>query len=859
VRSFERIIEEGIAGVEALSPASADDVPASFAVLGTGGTEDEVRVVVGFAPGQGGDAALATLAFAQRLAAEQDFRGEAIAVAPQWSIASRRRLGLIGELPFRFRALVASTLAEGEGRVEPEPSADAAVVPVHHVATRLDRAADRDLFLRALAAFQGLAAKHGGAVRGYDSQAELVLLARRVAVLRAEGDGVALETLLPERSRAKLAPDGLATAMDRLEGLLRKRLNDRRIRSSEDGLRAQLAPLLAEAAGLRAKVSWPLGGSDPEVLDLAGADERGRVAVAAVRKRMTLPALGSILDALLVLRPALSVLLAPAEVAAHSGPPRLLLAAKEFDDAVLQVLPTLTLEHASYDVRSRRGRGPELELRESPRPAASRRTDRDRRSVSEPAAEAARSAPVEPSEEQREEGARPPARRRRRAGPEPSAPRLDEISLFDLDDEDGSAEPETAASPRRRRRSRGRGRGRRGPVAGAEQTAEERPPPAEPDLDDGAEQKGEERPMLAEPDLDEVSEVLIPLTEPLADEVEGLVEMAEPAYDDDEPMEEADADGDRLRLEREARLRARLAKAAPAPEVREEPRPPRRRAVFVSHADRDSLVATILLARDIRLVEGFWVYPQDELMTFFRSVATDLRPETPIHLVGFTASPARDALQAAALYRERLAWFDHHEWPPEDLEGLRQAIGHENVHIEPGAGSSLPAVLALRTRRSRFSDRLVELATGRFTQHDFQRWGRVWWHRLGEIAARSGERRADVEPLLAGRPSDLAREAASVPAPPVPPEVEYVLQRDFRLVHFGSYVLVVVPTPAGPDPLLASRVARARYAAEISLAFHDGDDLIALGCDEGRGRRGHQARLDHGARRRGLRGADARP
>jgi hypothetical protein len=260
--------------------------------------------------------------------------------------------------------------------------------------------------------------------------------------------------------------------------------------------------------------------------------------------------------------------------------------------------------------------------------------------------------------------------------------------------------------------------------------------------------------------------------------------------------------------------------------------------VFVSHADRDSLVATILLARDIRLIESFWIYPQGELMTFFRSVATDLRPETPIHLVGFTASPARDALQAAALYRDRLAWFDHHEWPPEDLEGLRQAIGHEDVHIEPGAGSSLPAVLARRTRRSRFSDRLVELATGRFTQHDFQRWGRVWWHRLGEIATRNGERRADIDPLLAGRPSDLAREAASVPVPPVPPEVEYVLQRDFRLVHFGGYVLVVVPTPAGLDPLLASRVARERYAAQVSLAFHDGEDLIALGAEEGRGRRG---------------------
>ena len=145
-----------------------------------------------------------------------------------------------------------------------------------------------------------------------------------------------------------------------------------------------------------------------------------------------------------------------------------------------------------------------------------------------------------------------------------------------------------------------------------------------------------------------------------------------------------------------------------------------------------SVLTAVLLARDVRLVESFWVYPQEDLMTFFRSVATDLREETPIFLVGFTASPpARDTLQAASLYRGRLHWFDHHPWPPEDLVALKEAIGDDAVHIVPGGESSLATVIAERTRRSRFSDKLVELATGRFTQHDFERWGRVWWHRAG--------------------------------------------------------------------------------------------------------------------------------
>ena len=169
---------------------------------------------------------------------------------------------------------------------------------------------------------------------------------------------------------------------------------------------------------------------------------------------------------------------------------------------------------------------------------------------------------------------------------------------------------------------------------------------------------------------------------------------------------------------------------------------------------------------------------------------------------------------------------------------MRSAIGAENVHVEPGSGSSLPAVLALRTRRSRFSDKLVELVTGRFTQHDYERWGGLWWHRLGELAARPGEHRNDLQPLLAGRPSDLAKEAAAAPEPPFPAEVDFVAGRDFRLVHFGGYVLVIVPVPPALDPQLTARVARERFAAPVSLAVTEGEELILLGADDARGRRG---------------------
>jgi hypothetical protein len=224
-------------------------------------------------------------------------------------------------------------------------------------------------------------------------------------------------------------------------------------------------------------------------------------------------------------------------------------------------------------------------------------------------------------------------------------------------------------------------------------------------------------------------------------------------------------------------------------------------------------------------------------MTFFRNVVTDLREDTPIVVVGFTASPARETLQTASLYRDRLVWYDHHEWPPEDLEGLRTAIGADSVHIDGAAGSALAVVLAGCTRRSRFSDKLVDLLTGRFSTHDYARWGRLWWSRLAQLAARHGERRQELEALLVGRPSDLARQAARVAAPPLPSEVEWVAARDFRIVHFGGHALVRVPLPPEQDLHLAARVVRDRYRVPLSLAWTEGNERFVLASDEGSSRR----------------------
>jgi hypothetical protein len=876
---MQRIAASGLAGVEALEPVALEGVPEDFAALGVG--ED---VVVGYSPHGGGEALLAVLALA---ASREGFAGTACAIAPSWSTAARRWLGLVTPRPYALRSLAAPQLQEGQAEVEALAPADPLPVAPSRVGRLLSRGEDRDLFQRALAGFEGLAAKHGGAVRGVGQRVELVLLARRVASLEVSGGRVRLEVREPDRFGQDLDGESLATALDRLEGALRKRLNDRRVRGGEEGTRAALLRVMERAAALRGARAWPLPSRGAEEIDLLGVDAEGRAVVAVARERLDLGALSRALEAALDPRAKLPLLWGDPELPLREDTPRLLLAANQIDPAALAALGALDLSWEAYDIVTRRTGDLMLERREArePQTPAARPAPREERPPIERAPREERAAPERAPREERAAAERAPrevrpaferALREPDAAPERTAPtspfgeaapaagaaasrsggsRFEEVSLFDLD-EDTTREGSDGA----RRRRRGRRRGRRGRSSEGGEPADE----TGASRDSGAEVSGEPSPdegdgrrsrrRRSRPEVGPAAPLPEPTRSPDAlddalDEDERLAPLAEDvpepevpdlSYEDEETGDEGEGEGeqDRARHERELRRRARLAKTVEGPPA-PPPRPPRRRAAFVAHADRISVLTAVLLARDVRLVEGFWVYPQQELMTFFRSVATDLRDETPIFLIGFTASPpARDTFQAASLYRGRLDWFDHHDWPPEDVVGLGAAIGEAAVHIDPGSESSLSAVIAERTRRSRFSDKLVELATGRFTLHDYERWGRLWWHRLGEIAKRPGERRAELDPLLAGRPSDLAKAAARFEPPPPPIEVAFVSERDFRLVHFGGFVMVVLDVPPGLDPHLTARVARERYAAQLSLTRVEGGDLLILAGDESRSRRG---------------------
>lgn len=941
-RWLEQVVAAGLVKVPSLMPVGEGELPDGFALAGEGTATSGERVLVAVAR-HGADAVIAALAVATKLAEAEDFRGNVLAVAPQWSAAARRRLGLAGDLPFALAASGAPFLAESPAAIDAEPIELAPITSARQVIRSVAGAVERELCARSVAGLEGLAAKHGGAVRGVGRSVELVLAGRRAAALRVDDEGVLLDTLVGgRRTTERLAAAGLSEALDRLEGMLRKQLNERDSRSGEDGLRARLVETLATSAGLRSFVRWPLGGSDQDAVDLVGVDTTGRTVVAAIRSTLGLDALGAILDGWLRLAPVLPDVLGEVEPPVRLDAPRLVIASERIDAAALRVLGALAIETRRFEIvaegrdlvlrggdatsaapprraeRPRRGertprpdarpttpdlRAPREDLRAQRNDNADLRVARedlraggdDLRSAGEDLRDsltARRQTPVPPPAEDLRApedsefglgfsdwtppGAEAPAEARpgrgrrgsrRRNGkasdsasqreaepgeardstPAEDQPRFEEMSLFDLGDEDaaGARAGDDAASarPRRRRRGRGRSRGSReggeSSDAAGEGESDEEPEPevaqAAPPREDRSRrnERGGRARAAADSD-DDLDGGLVRLS-PEAPE---FGEEPEPAYEDDEGEEEPLDERERMRRERERRRRARLAKGDPAPVVEAPARPARpRRVAILAHADRDSLAAAILLARDQRMLDGVWVYPQSDLMTFFRGVAPDLRDDTLLLVVGFNASPARETLQTAALYRGRIEWFDHHPWPPEDLETLRGAIGADAVHVVPHTRSVLPLVLGGLVRRSRFSDKLVDLVAGRFTQHDFERWGRLWWWRLGEMTRRTGDRRAELEPLLVGRPSDLARDASAAAAPPFPDEVAFVTDRDFRLVHFGGHGLVVVPVPDEFDPAMCARIARERYAVPMSLAYREGQETFVLGADEANGRR----------------------
>ncbi|NNL85105.1 MAG: hypothetical protein HKP27_05605 [Myxococcales bacterium] len=866
------------------------EVPAQLAVIGCGREADsDVEWWVARAEGAAAAAAAVLIVRGRVLAEGSSSTPRFLAVATTAGDADRRQLSCFGALPDDVSTHVLSR----EIALAGPPPEERTPVPVAWVLSGIAQQPRRQLAERAVAGLRGLAAKYAGSLRAEPRSVELCVGARPVAALQVEAETLSIVTLLPQRSVAVLASESLPDALDRLEGNLRRRLNDRKTRDGEEGLRGRLGPVLADHCGVRSVAPWPLTGEDPDPLDWVGVDATGGIVLGTARLALQVSDLLTLLGGVARARPLLPVILGEAPGPIRPEELRLVVAAEEFGAGVEALFPHLRFPVESLSVADIAALSPRVEAkgkaRGTPAPATSsddrggrgrsrRGRGRRRTAESEVPAEIPGTGDAGAGDAERAQSSRAlavsetPSDGDGEAAPEAVESSIEELSLFDLDDETGDDGGGRRRRRRGRRRGNGNGRGRsedgaseeegssgegpqarsgrgsgrsRGRGKGGANTAADEKGSADRSPDEAAPDDGDE-----DPDVDD--EQLLAL-DPDAPEPEDSVDVR---YEDSELDEEPLTESEQLRLERERRRLARVAakpqedratRDEPAAESEAEAGLPRGRPAILAHADRQSLIAATVLGRDVRNVEGIWVYPQDELMTFFRGVATDLRENTPVFVVGFSAKPSRDAIQAAALYRGRLVWFDHHEWPPEDAGSMAEAVGPEMLHLTPEVESSLAAVLSQCKRRSRFSDKLVDLATGRFSQHDYERWGRLWWKRLGDIAATSGPVGNALDALFGGRPSDLAREAGRHPTPDPPAELAFASGRDFRIVHFGGFGLAVVEVPASLDLHLCARIVRERHGLALSLGRTEGSEAVVLGSDDATGRRSLDcsAMVDH--------------
>jgi len=459
-RWFGRLAEEGVIPVSGIEVLSEEGISDRFAAVGRGEVGSGGAAVVAFSPTRAEDALLAALATGMRLSAEESFEGAVFAVAPVWSISARRRLGLVrAELPFEFRSVAAAGLQTGAPDVEAEADLEPSAVALDAVGMRLADPAERALFGRAAQSLQGLASKHGGAIRAVGRSIELVVLAQRIAELRADDEASALYILDGQRRSMKLADGSLAATFDDLEGQIRRRLNDKKMRGSEEALRTKIAKAVAIEAGLRDVREWPLGGADRDVIDLVGLRADGQPVAMGGRNSFDLAALGHFLDGLQKLRLAIPALFAGAPPPVRLETPELILAAKEFSPAALRAVSALAVAHGLYEVRAGRDQSVSLtpvgaeEAVRSKKDAPSRR----RRSAGRPTrgegagpAAASESAAAEAGEDPGSGGRDSTRRRGRRRGrgrerpdeadekPAESRdrPGFDEVSLFDLDESD---------------------------------------------------------------------------------------------------------------------------------------------------------------------------------------------------------------------------------------------------------------------------------------------------------------------------------------------------------------------------------------------------------------------------------------
>lgn len=583
-----------------------------------------------------------------------------------------------------------------------------------------------------------------------------------------EDENAVVTFLAPERRRVHVGEGNFPRWGVELHEAILQLAQDPRLLTDELMDRERAVERMASDSGCRVTgrwLPWSVDGADP--VDWVGVDSSGRPVLGVVRKAPTLADAAGWIAALHVLEDERAQWVLGAE-----GAPRLLLLSEREHPLLRPVLSRAGLElevvGVSPALPAESGTGSERERRGRRRPRRRRRERGDAWSRQTPAADSA--APSEP----------------------------------------GAEEPETPAE-------------KMPLVAGKRSQQDDSPERADEDVVEASPAAAEEAAASQALELETSAE---------APEAEGPSETDEADVAAEEPEElEPSPGSEAVQLEIEATLAEEREETGGEAGEAIEPEVPRRRnsrAAIAVRDDPDSILAALILSRDRRNLVAFWVCSQERLMDFLKGRATDLPENADLLLVGFTAQPIpQEVISTVGLFRGRVQWFDHHEWPIEDVERLRDAIGRDSIVFEPGTSSPLAAVVQVTERRSRFTDKMIDLAGRRMSESDMNKWGYRLAGLLERLAGKQGEHRSEIAAVLSGKPAELP-EVESVYAE----EEAWIEQHDPRIVHFGEYQMAVLRVPRELDSGEVGRRGRLRTGARLSLVSREEDDVIWLGCND---------------------------
>jgi hypothetical protein len=205
---------------------------------------------------------------------------------------------------------------------------------------------------------------------------------------------------------------------------------------------------------------------------------------------------------------------------------------------------------------------------------------------------------------------------------------------------------------------------------------------------------------------------------------------------------------------------------------------------------------------------------------------TDLRMRPSARL----APEVKDAfLDRLKELEGKVCWLDHVYWQDVDRRDMEAAIGKVNLVITPRERTAAVVVKRALRIEDPFSDKLINLLHGKLDEDEHTAWGKGWLSIIDYLRNDLDRIAPALKPLQEGRPEEIDRSLLEEGMQKEAEAESYVASRDFRVVIFGPYKMVIVDleNKKSFNYTRVTQKVRDRYRAQLSItAFSDSETII---------------------------------